>query len=169
MDCIIEKYYDEILKYCMYETRKNETAYDLTQETFYRFIRSVEHYEHRNLRAYLYAIARNICIDHLKRQRYDESFEALARTGKSDGRRRAEIATNSLRQNPYHEVEDKMVLTQYLSELPQKQREVVILRYYGELKFSEIAEILEISPNTAKTRLYAAISQLKKYLREHGQ
>lgn len=61
---VIEKYYDEILRFCIYQIKDPAYACDLTQETFYRFIRCVDTYQYKNLKKYLIAIARNLCVDY---------------------------------------------------------------------------------------------------------
>ena len=61
LEDVIAHYYDEILRYVIWQIRDPESACDLTQEVFCRFIRRVDRYEYRNLRAYLYAAARNLC------------------------------------------------------------------------------------------------------------
>ncbi len=64
LEDVIAHYYDEILRYVIWQIRDAESACDLTQEVFCRFIRRVDRYEYRNLRAYLYAAARNLCVDY---------------------------------------------------------------------------------------------------------
>ena len=58
---IAGKYYDDIYYFCAYQTGNREDAYDLAQETFFKFIRYVESYRYRNLKGYLLTIAMNLC------------------------------------------------------------------------------------------------------------
>lgn len=64
------------------------------------------------------------------------------------------------------EYEDYRYLYQALDKLNEKQKPIVILRFFEDKKIDEIAEILEISPNTVKSRLYAALKKLKLNLEE---
>ena len=61
---LVELYYTEILRYCCWHTDSKEQAEDATQETFLKFVRYIDAYKHRGmLRAFLYRIAKNTCID----------------------------------------------------------------------------------------------------------
>ena len=75
---IAEKYYDDIYRFCCYQTGSCQDAGDLTQETFLNFIRSVEHYHYRNLKGYLLTIARNVCVDYFRscKRRQEKEEEA---------------------------------------------------------------------------------------------
>ncbi len=65
---IAEKYYDDIYRFCAFQTGSREDACDLAQETFVRFIRYVESYHERNLKGYLLTIAMNVCRVYLRRK-----------------------------------------------------------------------------------------------------
>ena len=79
---IAEKYYDDIFRFCAFQTGSREDAYDLAQETFLRFIRYVEGYHDRNLKGYLLTIAMNVCRNWLRQKgkeaavtvRYEEEW-----------------------------------------------------------------------------------------------
>ena len=69
-----EKYYDDIYRFCCYQTGSTEDAYDCAQETFIRFIRYTDSYRDRNLKGYLLTIARNVCRDYFKRAAREQEF-----------------------------------------------------------------------------------------------
>ncbi len=73
---IAETYYDDIYRFCAYQTGSREDAYDLAQETFLRFIRYVESYHDRNLKGYLLTIAMNVCRNYMTEQR-KENFRRV--------------------------------------------------------------------------------------------
>lgn len=60
LNTIAEKYYDDIYRFCCYQTGSIQDADDLAQKTFLHFIRCVENYHYRNLKGYLLTIARNV-------------------------------------------------------------------------------------------------------------
>ena len=60
LSIIIDQYYSDIFRFCLYMIQSEEDAYDITQETFLKFIRYGTSYPHRNLKCYLLTIARNI-------------------------------------------------------------------------------------------------------------
>ena len=72
LEDIAEKYYDDIFRFCAFQTGSREEAYDLAQETFLRFIRYVESYRDRNLKGYLLTIAMNVCRDYLRKRGVEE-------------------------------------------------------------------------------------------------
>lgn len=156
---VIEKYYDEVLHFCMYQIRDTADAYDLTQETFCRFIRCVDTYECRNLKGYLLTIARNLCMDYLRNNRM---IEPLARSESIGEISPQETNAASGSPDAYSQAEDQMLLSRLLCEIPAKQREVIVLRYYHELKYNEIAKILGVNLSTVKSRLRLGIRNLQK-------
>lgn len=85
----VQKYYPAILKYCQYHLFKNDLAEDLTQETFERFFRNFNQYQHYGKALnYLYVIARNVCHDHRELQiteNIDEHFDIATKDSDTDG------------------------------------------------------------------------------------
>lgn len=149
---IVQKYYDEILRFCIYQIKDAASSYDLTQETFLRFIRCVDTYECRNLKAYLIAIARNLCLDYWHGKLLTEPMEDY---------RQKEAAWKEP-EREFDRVENQMVLVELLSRIPVEQREVLVMRYYSDLKLSDIAKILGVNINTVKSRLRLGLKHLKK-------
>ncbi|MDO4273609.1 MAG: RNA polymerase sigma factor [Eubacteriales bacterium] len=149
---IVEQYYDEILHFCIYQLKDVPGAYDITQETFYRFIKTVDSYEYRNLKGYLLTIARNLCVDYWR--------------GRMDAELDSYEEESSERDEGLQRVEDKMVLAELLSKLPEVQREVIVLRFYCDLKLKEIAAVLDTNISTVKSRLRLGIRNLRKEMPE---
>lgn len=163
---IITKYYDEILRFCVYRLQNADVAYDITQETFLRFIKSVDGMEYRSLKGYLLTIAGNLCVDYWK----DCRRESVTDFGhgnenvcppEASGSRESSMGTDPVE---YGRVEDKMLLTEILSRLPPEQREVVILRYYNDLKLAEISKMLGVNLSTVKSRLRLGVQRLRQYM-----
>ncbi len=152
---VIEKYYDEILRFCMYQIKDPAYAYDLTQETFYRFIRCADTYRYKNLKGYLIAIARNLCVDYWHGTIPEEPLKEED-TPPEDHIRKAQD------HDAYEQLEDQMMLAQLLAEIPEEQREVIIMRYYNDLKYKDIAKILGVNLSTVKSRLRLGIINLQK-------
>lgn len=68
LNIIVNKYYDEIYRFCLYLTGHETDSYDITQEVFLRFIRYADSYKNKNLKGYLLIIARNLCFDYFRRE-----------------------------------------------------------------------------------------------------
>lgn len=150
LNAIVEKYYDEIYRFCLYLTGQATDSYDITQEVFLRFIKYVDSYEYRNLKGYLLIIARNLCRDYFHHKKDTACIEEVSYAGKED----AEL----------HNLEDRLLLWHALHELPVKQREVIILRIYEELRFHEIAGILSCNLSTVKSRFRLGVQSLRKIM-----
>ena len=150
MEQFVRKYYDPILSYCCHHTTVYGLAEDLTQETFERFFRSLPTYRHTGkLANYLYVIAGNLCRDAAKKKQ--------------------ELPMEEIREDaedPFECVNCRMNIQQALGQLPDELREVVILRYFQNLKQREIAGILGIGIPLVKYRMNQAKKKLRDALSE---
>lgn len=156
LNTIIDHYYNDIYRFCLYLTGQETDSYDITQEVFLRFIKYFDSYQHRNLKGYLLIIARNLCRDYYHHK--DDCFciDDAVCLSVEDGRLAG--------------VEDAMLLFHALQDLPVNQREVIIMRVYEGLRFHEIARITGCTLSTAKSRYRLGIRNLRKRLEdEDGQ
>ena len=132
-------------------TRSAADAEDIVQEAFVKFWRR----NHQiNNRALLYATVRSIALDFIRRDKRRARREATV------------FADADPSVEPHFEWEDEAqsALAAAVSYLPQDQREVLVLKIWNELTFSEIAGALGISQNTAASRYRYALAHLKKSL-----
>lgn len=145
---IIAGAYPDVFRYCLRHTPDRQSAEDAAQETFLKAVRHLDAYAHRGkFRAYLYKLAANTCAD------------LWRRSG------RAQPAVPEACFEPgFERVEAELDLERLISALPEKQREVVVLRFVHELKLREIAEVLDEPLRTVQSRLRAALKALEKHL-----
>ena len=146
----------------------HDLAMEVAQKTFISMHRNIVHLqESSRFRSWLYTIAVNYCREEL-RKRQRERSTSLHTMGWRDGeesmgweasRERSESPERVLLQK---ELSD--ILEGCLMELSEEQREVVIMKEYEGLKFREIADVLHLSENTVKSRLYYGLEGLKKIL-----
>ena len=155
LNSIINKYYDELYRFCLYLTGHESDSYDIVQEVFIKFIRYVDSYRYRNLKGYLLTIARNLCHDYFRHRKEEAWSEEIEETGKEAPR----LAF----------VEDSIYFRKALLDIPAQQREVVILRIYEEFKFAEIAGILGCNLSTVKSRYHLGIQKLRKIMEEESE
>lgn len=153
---IAEKYYDDIFRFCAYQTGSREDAYDLTQETFLRFIRYVESYQSRNLRGYLLTIAMNLCRNY---HRMKNREEAACVEQHEDGEGAEEPGELALAD------ERARLLSEALNELPDIQREAIILHYFQNMKYREIGRLTGANVSTVKSRIRQGTDKLGRLLR----
>jgi RNA polymerase sigma-70 factor (ECF subfamily) len=135
-------------------TNSRADAEDVVQEAFVRFWRRQHSLENRGL---LYATVRSTALDRLRSEQRRARREAVASL-ENDDRCESQFAP---------EDEGQELLAAAVERLPNEQREVVVLKIWNELTFAEIAQVLEIPPNTAASRYRYALSALKKSLQPH--
>lgn len=156
----VENYYDDIYRFCRYYTGNETDSYDIVQEVFLRYLKYADSGSHRNLKGYLIMIARNLCCDYFRNlaaQR--ENTFSLDETTED---------TINIRMGQGRTIEDcdnELFLRELLQNLPQEQREVVILRIHDELGFGEIAKITGCGTSTAKSRFRLGIAGIRKKMR----
>lgn len=153
LNVIIDKYYDDIYKFCLYLTANELDSYDITQEVFFRFIKYVDAYSHKNLKGYLLIIARNLCRDYFHRKELESSVRLLD----------DKVHDNDTMGN----VESELFVNGILKGIPLEQREVVILRIKEELRFKEIADMLGCNLSTAKSRYRLGIEKLREEMTDY--
>lgn len=153
LDDLIQIYYPEILRYCLWHTADRQVAEDATQETFLKTVQHLDNYTHQgNFRAYLYKIAVNTCAD-------------LWRQSKNQVPYLSDISEEYI-ETGFTQVESDISMKQTLDMLPYGQREVIILRYVHELKIREISDILNEPLRTVQSRLRTALKAVEKNLRK---
>ena len=125
-----------------------ERAEDLTQETFLSVIRGAARYEPRALvRTYLLGIALKLLAAERRRFLTSTTQRQSAPESKTDGTREAALWVR-----------------QAMEKLDAPDREILMLREYEELSYSDIAELLRIPLNTVRSRLFRSRLALKSYL-----
>lgn len=154
---IISAYYTDIYRFCYWKIRDSAEAQDITQETFIRFLDAVQTYSDiEKPRALLYTIAKNLCLNWIKKVR-PISLETLE---DRDVPEADDFADDSIR---------KIYLSNVVSKLPELQQDVLLLRYGQDLKVGEVAEILGLSRFQVMYRIRGALKQLRKYVNEEGK
>lgn len=152
LDELIERYYPDIFRYCLWRMADRQTAEDAAQETFLRLTRHFSTLRNRSkLKSWLYKIASNVCADFYRRQTWEEP--------PSDA---------PYIERGYEEVEGQADFLARLRTLPEEQREVVILRFSQDLTLREIAAVLDLPLRTVQSRLRSALKKLKKLYQQGG-
>lgn len=170
---ILGRYQARLFGYIYHYIGNRQEAEDIFQETFYRVIGNLKFYKKKGyFKAWLFRIAFNICIDHLRKKRKirilsmnqqfsnDESEEvSLENMVVSDAPSPAEIANDK---------EAQKLLREMIGVLSNEQKEVLFLRIYAGLSFKEISQVLGCSINTVLARMQYALKHLRNTLKEKG-
>lgn len=154
---LVERFYPEILRYCLWHAPDRSLAEDAVQETFYKAIRYFNHYVHKGkFKSFLYQIAANTCID-MRRKKWQThlSFEEL----KLDP---------SYEDTTFEEIHSELAIKQLVRSLPEETQEIVLLRFGQDLSLREIAEVVGLPLRTVQSKLRSSLKRLKKEFEEGG-
>jgi RNA polymerase sigma-70 factor (ECF subfamily) len=168
-DKLLSRSQDKIFNYIMYIVKDEDLANDLFQETFLKAItkmRSGRYTDTGKFFWWLTRVAHNVIIDYYRAQKSSKIVEPTKDNDLSN------LSSNSLMDsNRESELANEQVLRdvkKLVEALPESQREVVIMRYFQELSFKEIAEMTGVSINTSLGRMRYALMNLRKLTHQHG-
>jgi RNA polymerase sigma factor (sigma-70 family) len=163
MEAIIYRYHAPIQSYIYRLTNHQMTAEELTQECFIKICVSLKSHSMPTLfRPWIYRIATNLCKDLWRKSSYRS--EVLTEQDKLIGFAEGETVSSIMEKQWEREA-----VIQALNVLTEENREIIVLRFYEDLKLEEIAEIIEMPVNTVKSRLYKSLKQLAQELRNKEQ
>ena len=163
---LIHRHKDKVYAYINLYIRDQALSEDIFQDTFLKVFQSVKagkYYDNGKFLSWVMRIAHNLIIDHFRRTK---QMNTLSNDNyESDLFNSKRFAEDN--------VEDDMIKNQIQKDvrkmigyLPDDQREVVILRHYADLSFKEIAEITDVSINTALGRMRYALINMRKLMEE---
>ena len=134
----------------------HDTALDLVQDSFIKaFTRLDECHNPDRFRAWLFRIARNVCLDHLKNvRRLTIPLSAVPYA--------ENLAADT------HDVDLSNTLREALASLPEALREAFLLKHDANWTYEEIAELTEASPSAVKMRVHRAREAMREFLIENG-
>lgn len=167
-DELLERHKDRVYMYIYHSVKNEDLADDIFQDTFVKAITTIKqgrYVENGHFAAWVTRIAHNLIIDYFRLSR----AENLQSTDDEE--------VNILNRKELSEqtIEDDMVTSQIhsdvrrlIKELPMSQREVLVMRYYKNMSFKEIADTLNVSINTALGRMRYAILNLRRIASENN-
>jgi RNA polymerase sigma factor (sigma-70 family) len=166
---LLARYRNAIYGLCFRMTRRSEDARDLAQEVFIKVFSLLDRYdESYAFSSWIFRIATNHCIDHLRRNRL--RFLSL------DGYRDAEGDEIEMQLPHKGPQPDRLLenseamerLEEVVGDLPPHYRAIILLRHDQELSYEEIATILELPLGTVKARIHRARNLVVKMLQERS-
>lgn len=166
---LVERYQRPVLSLIARMVGDLSLAEDLSQEVFIKAYRKLATFDTgRKLSSWLFKIAHNTTIDHLRRARLD-TVPLLATS--ADGEESWEVVPASEDQGPERRAERSQLetgLTVALGRLRPRYREILLLRFQQGLAYREIAEVTGLAMGTVKVQLHRARKQLAAELTEAG-
>jgi RNA polymerase sigma factor (sigma-70 family) len=159
---LFERHHVRLYNFLLRLTGNPNISEDLVQEVFCRILKYRATYKGTSTFAlWMYQIARNTHIDHLRKQK-----EALPLDEQWDEAPSREL--NPVEQSERDE--DIALVREALSRLPLRKREILILSRFQDLKYREIAELLDCHIGTVKAHVHRAIKDLRRiYLEISGE
>lgn len=149
---------EPLIRYVLNVVRDDMIAHDLIQDSFVSLWKLRESLDPgRSLKAYMYQIARNRAMRHLRDKRTHESKHQIIKQQSS-----SEIPVEEWPDAFVESDSLKKKLKVWLTSLPERQREALELSRYQGLSHREIAEVMDISPRTVNTHITLAIKNLQR-------
>ena len=147
---LFDRYHLPLFRFFARLTNDRALSEDLVQESFYRILKYRRTYKPEHpFRTWMYQVARSVRADafHARRETVDLSEAPLAVVLPID---------------PVHDEQQITRLRQALMDLPEEKRELLILARFQEMKYDEIASLLQTQPKTIKVRMHRAMRALKE-------
>jgi RNA polymerase sigma factor (sigma-70 family) len=161
---LVTRYKRRIFSYLYQKTNDRELSNDLFQDTFIKVINTLKKGTYKNEEKFLpwvTRIAHNVMIDYFRKSslmpmsRGHEDFDVFRNVRKEDS-----IEQKMMKSQTYDE------LISLIKRLPKEQKQVLVMRIYGDKSFKEIAEKMNVSLNTSLGRMRYALLNLRKMIEE---
>jgi RNA polymerase sigma-70 factor (ECF subfamily) len=170
---IVHRYETPIYNFVLRQVRHGNAAEDVTQDVFLRLVQNAADFKHEaRFSTWLYTIARNLCVDHLRKQSH-RRHPSLDQPQSGDATGTRPMIDNVADGHPRASVERTAAsgevagrIVEAVQGLPEDQREVFLLREIANLPFKEIAQITGVGENTVKSRMRYALDRLQEALSE---
>ena len=167
---LLARYESKVFTYISYYVRNQEMSEDLFQDVFMRVCTNVKagrYSEQQHFKAWLFRLVHNLLADHFRRE--------ANRSGISCDEETIDERTENNAISTERNAEQTMINEQNLSGLrdiirllPENQQQIIQMRYFDDMNFKDIAEILGISINTALGRVRYALINLRRLANQRG-
>lgn len=149
---LIKRYEKQLYNYALRMTGSSDDALDLMQEIFLSVFRNLSSYQGTgSFRGWMFKIAHYRCIEFYRRKKPNQGLDDVPEA----------VCSLDGPEDLTHTTQSNNQLAKAMQSLPLSQKAVVELKFFGQFTFDEIAQQLGISTNTAKSRLYSALTKLK--------
>lgn len=150
---LYDKYSGRIYNFFLRLTNNNETAKDLTQSLFSRIIKYRSSFSNdHTFKAWIYRMARNLRIDHFRKYRKEfkvDDFQSLS-----------DNATEAL--DDFEKQQQHNTLYEALDMLPEDEKEIIELSRFQDMRYDEMAEMLNCSEGAVRVKIHRAVKKLKE-------
>jgi RNA polymerase sigma-70 factor, ECF subfamily len=169
LDRLIEQYQHRLLRYLMYLTGRRDLAEDLFQETWIRVLERGHQFNDKySFSTWLFSVARNLTIDHMRRKQPASLDGLLNGNGNSNGDDAPyDVPATGLPSafDLTFQREQNEQIASGMEHLPAEYREAIVLRFQEGMSLEEIASVVQVPLGTVKSRIYRGLSALEPWLR----
>jgi RNA polymerase sigma-70 factor (ECF subfamily) len=170
---LVKKHKSPLYNFALRQLRAKTTAEDVVQETFVRVVMNAADFKHEaRFTTWLYTIARNLCIDQLRKGALRKHPSLDARQSQDEGGPTLGEQTADSRANVERDAtggELRQRIASAVETLPDDQKEVFLMREVANLPFKEIADITGVPENTVKSRMRYALERLQAALSDYEE
>ncbi|MHC4207266.1 MAG: RNA polymerase sigma factor [Planctomycetota bacterium] len=168
---LVHRYGDSVLGYLIRMSGNREQAEDLFQETFKRVHEKAHTFRGPQFKGWLFRIATNVALDGIRRGKRSKAI-SLNQQLDCDNPNSEQLGAVALADNSYNPSEQALKAEQTeqvrraIELLPARQRATLVLAYYQQLSYTDVAEVLGCSVGTVKTQMFRALRTLANKLPE---
>ena len=162
---LVYRYKDRIYSSILFLVKDKYLAEDIFQDVFYKIIDTINgnrYNEEGKFLSWAMRIAHNLCVDHFRRVKRAPSIRTTDGQDVFEWMSFSEDGQDVVMMK--HQSYDRV--RRMLEMLPEEQKEVIVLRHYGDLSFKEIADLTNCSINTALGRMRYGLINLRKMMTE---
>jgi RNA polymerase sigma-70 factor, ECF subfamily len=168
---LVQRHKTPLYNFVLRQLRSPAAAEDALQEVLLRVVQGSSEFKHEaRFTTWIYTIARNLCIDELRKMSL-RAHESLDKQVSEQGPPRGELVQDvSVRASVERQAESGELrgrIVRAIEALPEEQREVFMLREVANLSFGEIAQVTATPENTVKSRMRYALERLQETLNDY--
>ncbi len=171
---LVRRHQTAVYNFALRHLRVQSAAEDVVQDAFVRVVQNAAEFKHEaRFTTWLYTIARNLCIDQIRKRALrkhpslDDPKPGEEGDGPTLGEQTADGRASVEREATGSELTER--IAKAVETLPEEQREVFLMREVANLPFKEIAEITGVPENTVKSRMRYALERLQQALSEYEE
>jgi RNA polymerase sigma-70 factor (ECF subfamily) len=167
LEPMVEKYKKPLYSFILKMTEGREDTDEIFQETWFRALKNIHKFKHKNFLNWLFRIAHNLVIDRARRNKRNISMQSSLGGDDGDSTLEDHLAATGI--SPAEEAGGTGLgeaIEKAVETLSPEQKEVFLMRMYANTSFKEIATIQNCSINTCLARMQYALTKLRSILKE---